>query len=179
MESHDSGAESAPEHRGKNGDRKGRHRLTVRATEGTRTGSTALRWIGADRTQQGGAYKRDPAGTGRLGTLCQEKHWETHQQTEEPERTAPVHHRQTRHLGFPLCPKGHDITGGSVNGRGEGNRRREKGGKGPSIEGTRPGKTGQKGSKVLLGSYRDAGRGRRIIFADGDQKNFRISLRIA
>ncbi len=81
--------------------------------------------------------------------------------------------------GFPLCPKGHDITGGSVNGRGEGNRRREKGGKGPSIEGTRPGKTGQKGSKVLLGSYRDAGRGRRIIFADGDQKNFRISLRIA
>ena len=76
--------------------------------------------------------------------------------------------------GFPLCPKGHDITGGSVNGRGEGNRRREKGGKGPSIEGTRPGKT-----KVLLGSYRDAGRGRRIIFADGDQKNFRISLRIA
>lgn len=81
--------------------------------------------------------------------------------------------------GFPLCPKGHDITGGSVNGRGEVNRRREKGGKGPSIEGTRPGKTGQKGSKVLLGSYRDAGRGRRIIFADGDQKNFRISLRIA
>ena len=60
--------------------------------------------------------------------------------------------------GFPLCPKGHDITGGSVNGRGEGNRRREKGGKRPSIEGTRPGKTGQKGSKVLLGSYRDAGR---------------------
>ena len=59
--------------------------------------------------------------------------------------------------GFPLCPKGHDITGGSVNGRGEGNRRREKGGKRPSIEGTRPGKTGQKGSKVLLGSYRDAG----------------------
>ena len=81
--------------------------------------------------------------------------------------------------GFPLCPKGHDITGGSVNGRGEGNRRREKGGKGPSIEGTRPGKTGQKGSKVLLGSYRDAGRGRRIIFAYENQKKFRISLRIA
>lgn len=49
----------------------------------------------------------------------------------------------------------------------------------PPIEGTGLGKTGQKGSKVLLGSYRDAGRGRRIIFADGDQKNFRISLRIA
>lgn len=43
----------------------------------------------------------------------------------EPERTAPAHHRQTRHLS-PLCLKGHGITGGSVNGKGEGNRRREK-----------------------------------------------------
>ena len=48
----------------------------------------------------------------------------------EPERTAPAHHRQTRHLS-PLCLKGHGITGRSVNGKGEGNRRREKPGETP------------------------------------------------
>lgn len=52
--------------------------------------------------------------------------------------------------GFPLCPKGHDITGGSVNGRGEGNRRREKGGKGPSIEGTRPARRGPRYYLALI-----------------------------
>ena len=47
------------------------------------------------------------------------------------------------------------------------------------MEGTEPGKAGQKGLKVLLGPYRDAGRGRRIIFPDENQKKFRVSLRIA
>lgn len=43
MESHDSGADQRRSTQEKNGDRAGRHRLTVRATAGTRAGSTALR----------------------------------------------------------------------------------------------------------------------------------------
>ena len=171
---------SAGAYREKRGSRAGRHRLTVRTTAGTRTGSTALRWIGADRTQQSGAYKRDPAGSGRLGTLCQKEHGKTHQQTARGAGADSTRTPQADKAAMlPLCLKGHGTPARALTEEERATTEERRAGKRPPIEGTGPGKTGQKGSKVLLGPCRDAGRGRRIIFADVDQKNFRISLRIA
>ena len=126
MESHDSGADQHRNTQEKNGDRAGRHRLTVRATADTRTGSTALRWIGADRTQQGGAYKRDQAGTGRLGTLCQKERGKARQQTAKRAGAGSTRKPQAdKAVMLPLCLKRHGTTGRSVSGRGEDNHRRE------------------------------------------------------
>lgn len=106
MESRDSGADQHRNTQEKNGNRAGRHRLTVRATAGTRTGSTALRWGGADRTQQSGAHKRDPAGSDRLCTLCQKEHGESTSVDRQRSRSGQQPYttgRQGRHAS--LVPK--------------------------------------------------------------------------
>ena len=130
--------------------------------------STALRWIGADR-----AHKRDPVGSGKSGTLCKKEHGESTSADRQRSRSGQHPYttgRQGRHAS-PV-PKGGTAQTAGASTEEERATAGEKGGKRPLIKGTGSGKTGPEGAKVLLGPYRDAGRGRRIIFADENQKNF-------
>lgn len=115
--------------REKRGSRAGRNWT---AGGGARTGEHSLP---VNRSRQRTTGRGTQTGSGRIwqtGHTLPEGAREKNisRQPGEPERTAPAHHRQTRHLS-PLCLKGHGITGGSVNGKGEGNRRREKPGETP------------------------------------------------
>jgi len=111
--------------------------------QGQGQGCAAFQWIGA-----GWAHKRDPVGSGRLANSVIRSTGKEHKQTDRRAGTDSTSTPQEdKAPGFLLCLKGHDITGGSVNGRGEGNRRREKGVSHPSIEGTRSGEDRSRGAQ--------------------------------
>lgn len=76
VENHDSGADQC-----RSMQRKARQQGWTESDNRQGQGSTALRWIGADRAQQGGAHKGDPVGSGRLASSARRSTGKEHKQT--------------------------------------------------------------------------------------------------
>ena len=128
MENHDSGAD---QHRS----------IQRKAQQGwtesdNRQGKGRGAQLSGNRSRPGTTGRGTQTGSGRIwqtGELCQKKHGKrTYADSQESRNGQHPHTKGRQGALLPLCLKGHGITGGSVNGKGEGNRRREKPGETPS-----------------------------------------------